>query len=55
VWLGVDNDHLGPAPVEFFRQAQSRVQPDMSCPYDNDALRIHASIVVVIGRISAPL
>jgi hypothetical protein len=55
VRLRVDDDHLGPAPVELLGQAKGRVKPDVTCPYDNDALRIHASIIALASRLSADM
>jgi hypothetical protein len=47
VRLRVDDDHLGPAPVELLGQAKGCVKPDVTCSYDNDALRIHPFIVAL--------
>jgi hypothetical protein len=49
VRLGVDDDDLGPARGKLLRQAQSGVQPYVTCPYDNDSLRFHA-LIISLGR-----
>jgi hypothetical protein len=41
VRLGIDDDHFGLTGIELLRQAQSSVQPHVTCPYDNDPLRFH--------------
>ncbi|WP_433797902.1 hypothetical protein [Actinoplanes sp. CA-252034] len=41
----VNDDDLGPVPVELLGQAEGGVKPDVTCSYDDDARRIHATIV----------
>ncbi|GAB3963202.1 hypothetical protein GCM10027615_02850 [Plantactinospora veratri] len=42
--LRVDDDDLGLPRPELLRQAQGRVQADVTGTYHKDPLRIHASI-----------
>ncbi|GGN27640.1 hypothetical protein FHR83_005249 [Actinoplanes campanulatus] len=47
----VDYDNLGPIAVQLLGQAEGGVKPDVTCSYDDDARRIHASIVARVKRL----